>query len=95
LQQQRLLSWRLLQLQQQAATVLLWALRLRLVTAQCLALQLASSSAAVLQRPASAAARRQRWLLQLPLQRHPLQQQAQLGCRRLRRQQDQQHLQLV
>jgi hypothetical protein len=88
-QQQRLLSWQLLQLQQQAATAHPWALQLRLVTVQQLPQQLASTSAAALQRPASAAVQHQRLRQQQQLPRHPLQQQAQLACHHLRPQQEQ------
>jgi hypothetical protein len=57
--------------------------------------QLASSSAAALQWPASVAVQHRRLQQLLLLLRHPLQQQAQLACRRLRPRQEQRMLHLV
>jgi hypothetical protein len=57
--------------------------------------QLASSSVAALQQPASVAVQHRRLGQQQLPPRHPLQQQAQLACRRLRPQQEQQMLHLV
>jgi ribosome biogenesis protein Tsr3 len=94
-QQQRLLNWPLLQLQQQAATAHLWALQLQLVTVQQLPQQLASSSAAALQRLASVAVQHQHLRQQQQLLRHLLQRQAQLVCRHQRPQQEQQMLHLA